>query len=83
MTDTGPFLTVPKLNFLAFICYFQNINTAKAICLLRNSEQPLFSKSFQDFITGTVSGRTVATVNLNRKTFVEYNVVVLQGVAQL
>ena len=83
MTNTGTIFTIPKLNRLAFVCYFQNIDTAKPICLLWNSEQPLFSKSFQDFITGTVSGRTVATVNLNRKTFVEYNIVVLQGVAQL
>ncbi len=54
MTNTGTIFTIPKLNRLAFVCYFQNIDTTETISLLRNIKQPLISQTFQYFITGTI-----------------------------
>ncbi len=34
VTDTGTFLTVPKINLLSFVGDFQNINATKAVRLL-------------------------------------------------
>ncbi|SPX54495.1 Uncharacterised protein [Klebsiella pneumoniae] len=46
MTNTGTIFTIPKLNRLAFVCYFQNIDTTETISLLRNIKQPLISQTF-------------------------------------